>query len=386
MSEDHVKPGDLITATLWNDVVDRLDRVEARVSALESGSGVGAVRIDSLTPAGDLQVGQRVTVSGVNFGISHNTTSVLINNEYIPDNNIDRSNSTDTTLYFTIPGISGIPTGGASYSIVVSNGKTSASITRFIVPPPQVPQGSVYVYYLDTNPTAATPGLVSSNAQTLVRFRVVSDATIPATFQFGARILNQMWNTAILGDTSKLLQPGETTVLTVATNVPSVANNTYFLVAASATAGPLVYGSSTLVGSKVGSVTPPADSSIQIAYDTLELTGTMQATYDGAVLTCQKSSVGASNAVIMTFLVKFSTTGTYPPPIVNVEEAGTDWEASSYSVEWSGPITNTSKSYFLQILVQPTVSTAKPLTYVKVTVQKSGSAGAAVYLFAVSLV
>ena len=114
---NHVKPGDLVLSSLINLLIDKISSIDDRVTALEGGStsSSGAVVITGLSPAGPIQVGQVLTVSGRNFGfppsgLSKRWATLFRLNAF-------QAGSNDQQLLFVIPTtIADVPAQGRSAS------------------------------------------------------------------------------------------------------------------------------------------------------------------------------------------------------------------------------------------------------------------------------
>src|SRR4051794_12953871 len=120
---DHVQPGELITAVLVNEVIDKLVDVDARLTALETtGSRPGAVEIDAVSPS-TVQVGDFITVVGKNFGFTLGATRVRFNGiapfEF-------GTGSNDSVLIVKVPELGQtMPNDGITVELSVSNATSS---------------------------------------------------------------------------------------------------------------------------------------------------------------------------------------------------------------------------------------------------------------------
>src|SRR5215467_2347894 len=76
---DHVEPGDIVKSVDYNLIVDVLHDLLNRVQLLEGGVGGIGVAITSIVPAGDLRVGQEITIFGRNFGFAIGAQRVFFN-------------------------------------------------------------------------------------------------------------------------------------------------------------------------------------------------------------------------------------------------------------------------------------------------------------------
>jgi hypothetical protein len=128
-----VRPGDLITAAGWNQVIDDLVSLEARVAALESGP-TGPV-ITSTSPSGQITVPSLLTIVGRNFVTpvnGQNTVSIegVTINTFIAGSN-------ENMLIIDLPTFAGLP---KTVQMTVSNRYgTSAPFPLQLAPAPLPP-------------------------------------------------------------------------------------------------------------------------------------------------------------------------------------------------------------------------------------------------------
>ena len=194
MATEPAKPGDLITAKLFNEVLYKLDALESRVSKIEgnSGSSQGVVAIDDLRPSNRRRVGEELQIKGRNFAWSIGASRVFINGKPI----VIKQTSTDTQLNIEIPdNIPDLPSTGEA-SLLVANSFTSDSRTIVILPSDLA--GGADISYNEVTPANLQTG---TNQLFLFEYQIISRASRTATFtlkpivsigswQGSARILN----------------------------------------------------------------------------------------------------------------------------------------------------------------------------------------------------
>lgn len=154
-----VKPGDLITADYFNQVLGSFD---VRISKLEAASGIssGQMVITGLSPSGPLHMGDQLTVLGQNFGLPSQVVvtldgASLSGSSFLPG-------SGNNALVFQIPAVQGVPAQGRLVTLTVSNA-ISAAQTTFVLFPFQVtiPTGNLVVN-LTGSPAVGTIGANNS--------------------------------------------------------------------------------------------------------------------------------------------------------------------------------------------------------------------------------
>lgn len=132
---DYVQPGDVISAADFNELIDTIKNLQARVSDLENTApgASGAVRINSLDPPYQQQVGRLLTINGSNFatpiidpatGLPRNT--VTIGGVVVPAAGFQLVGSNDLRLIVEVPASLDAPPGslgtaGREFVVSVAN-------------------------------------------------------------------------------------------------------------------------------------------------------------------------------------------------------------------------------------------------------------------------
>lgn len=167
----HVAPGDLITAEHWNLLVAFLERLDARVEALEESDQ--RVRILEIDP-GVASPGDRIVITGRNFAAPPSQNEVRVGptavNRFLPD-------STDERLAFTLPAVPDLP---ATVRVVVAN-RSGEDSTQLRVQPDAVrPTGRV-VARLASNSHLARTTLNAGDEVELV-WNLWSETNVPVVY------------------------------------------------------------------------------------------------------------------------------------------------------------------------------------------------------------
>ena len=166
-----VRPGELITADLMNQVLAQIASLDLRVTNLETnvGEGSGKLTIIGVTP-NPVDMGSLLTIIGSNFGTDPKLNVITIGGAHVQSQNIAGGPG---YLAFKVRPIQGVPSGatGKQVTLTVSNPNTGFASTKVTVrqaqptipsgtmrvhmtKPPNVPQtdaGSVYVYEFTVN-------------------------------------------------------------------------------------------------------------------------------------------------------------------------------------------------------------------------------------------
>lgn len=192
-----VRPGDLIRAddynqliTVINDLTDRVSRLESSVGG-PTGDGAPVVEAISPTPA---RLGDTILISGRQFDFGIGAARVAVDGLSVTL----LAGSSDTTLIFQLPLIAGFPQGGRPVALVISNALTSTTRSILILPELPQPQGSVSIQFQDTQPATIT-----ADQQCVFHYRLVSGANLPVTLTVNPTASVAAWQAGlqILDDT-----------------------------------------------------------------------------------------------------------------------------------------------------------------------------------------
>src|SRR5215470_14959943 len=125
-----VMPGDLITASLMNRLMDQLETLETRITALErAGGSQDIVVITDLQPSHSMRIGEILTVVGRNFLTPPENNEVTIAGVRVGAN-LFKFSSDVTHLVFDIPPVPNIETIPQPVTVQVRNryGVATASL------------------------------------------------------------------------------------------------------------------------------------------------------------------------------------------------------------------------------------------------------------------
>lgn len=159
---DDVRPGDVISSSLMNYILDKLSELDGRVGDLEGGSsGGGQVAITAFNPPNQVEVGQLLTIIGSNFAYPPGGNSVTIDNTPVATFEPD---STSAQLRFVVPRSISAPPGGRNVTIRVSN--PNGSDQRLYRLLPEVPVAGNPPVILDVQPLGG--GLIQVNQPVII--------------------------------------------------------------------------------------------------------------------------------------------------------------------------------------------------------------------------
>lgn len=168
-----VAPGDLVTAQQWNLVLDVLERLEARLAALEaSDRRVQVLRLDpAIVSPGDV-----VTVTGRNFAVPARENIVRLGDTEITS---FLAGASGEQLAFRVPQLPDLP---RDVVLLVANGWGEAASRLAVQPDAVVPTGRVVVRL--TSNSHLSGRTVSPGDVVEVVWKVWSDTSIPETYDF----------------------------------------------------------------------------------------------------------------------------------------------------------------------------------------------------------
>jgi hypothetical protein len=215
MSYTPVKPGDLITAAFFNQVLGSFDQ---RISALEAASqGAGQIVIQQLLPLGNFYVGNQMHIVGQNFGNPANVV-VTVGGQQVTS---FAAGSGNTDLYFDIPAVQGLSQAGTMVTLVVDNSTSPApATTSFTLYPVQQTSPSGNVLVSMTGPPAVktiTPGNTYTYIFTATGYTSLTD-NYTVTVTLDAASQADGWTAAPTSSVVKIPQ-GQATTTQVGVNV-----------------------------------------------------------------------------------------------------------------------------------------------------------------------
>lgn len=129
-----VRPGDLITSDLMNQLFRKIDEMEQRLASLEAGGATGTLlTITAFDPPNQIAVGQELSVFGSGFAFPPTDNQVTVEGVAVTQ---FRPGSTSTRLRFLVPSPgSPVPSSGRNVTIRVSNSNGSVQRLYRILPP-----------------------------------------------------------------------------------------------------------------------------------------------------------------------------------------------------------------------------------------------------------
>lgn len=316
-----VQPGDLITASFVNGLINALHDLDTRLDVLEHqplGSPPqqqsGSIAVDSVTP-GTATEGDTVTIAGANFGPTVGDSFVTFDN-VPPVQIVSWSGSTIVCKVPTIPSLHGSnPPNSVSVAVQVSNFVTSA--TRFITVKPFLQQqsGSFEVQYKD-----ASPDPVTANTDNLFEFTVKSLAALQTNVTLTPTLTGAGWAPVVLDDSQQPLPGNQLTIASGATKtfyvkvpIPSNTNGTAFTVEVNATATGVQTGAAN-ISLTVGQNADP-DTTF-----TLSPTSVSGGTLSGSTV-----SVKFGDEADIFMDAEFTVAGSYDVSLATVPQAPSNW-------------------------------------------------------------
>jgi hypothetical protein len=175
-----VKPGDLITASYWNLVVDSLVSLQNQIDAIGSTGPPGtAPVITSVDPSPDVPVNKTMTIHGSNFAVPASLNTVTVDGTVLND---FQAGSTDQLLIVGVPGnLTGVP-GTKALIVATAAGGASKPFNVHFVAPTIVLSGQVAL----TN-SSGDVGTIVAGTPVLFQFHLDGTAlNVPEQFRIQA--------------------------------------------------------------------------------------------------------------------------------------------------------------------------------------------------------
>jgi hypothetical protein len=257
-----VRPGDLITAQAWNDLLLKIEEIEQRIEDLEESDGGGnSLVITGRIPAnGPYRLNDQLVLDGGNFQFSLGATQVFLNSVRV----LDLTGSTDTRLIFVIPPVPGVVEPGTEVTLHVFN-QTEEVTQQIVLRPAQFALfGEVDITWLSVNPTTPQSG----NPVTFA-YRLTSRASVTADFVIPPFISPNNWPAQLLDSNLNpipgliRLNPLQQQLFNVRISIPGDTQGTPFTLTANAFAG-VVNGSAGVQTFTVGQQAETPDPTITL--------------------------------------------------------------------------------------------------------------------------
>jgi hypothetical protein len=213
--------GDLITASFMNRMLDQLESLETRITALEGAGGPqNAVVITDLQPSHSMRIGEILTVVGRNFLSPPENNEVTIAGVRVSAN-LFKFNSDETHLVFDIPPVPNIETLPQPVTVQVRNRHGVATASLTLQPALRPPTGRVEVAYVVAPVMPVTAPNIAAGASYIFTFSITAFVDLEATYQLAPSMPG--WNPQLLQDNSD--QPRTNNLLTIPAGVNGVSRN-----------------------------------------------------------------------------------------------------------------------------------------------------------------
>jgi hypothetical protein len=201
-----VKPGDVITSQLWNQVVDTVNALLLRVTDLESASIVqgGKLTIIDFNPK-PAPMGSDLTVFGANFGLAGESI-ITVDGKQVILSKIKQA--TNSLLVFEVPPVQSVPAGptGKPVTMTISHSQNGFAATTITVIQAiaTVPQGTLTLN-LSQPPAAAT---IDPGNSYVFGFAVTTISNMTETYSLTALLPEQpAWNAVIVNQSGDVIPP-----------------------------------------------------------------------------------------------------------------------------------------------------------------------------------
>jgi hypothetical protein len=343
-----VKPGDLITADLINQILNNLVDLEMRVAVLENSPGAHSklLVLDRPINGDQFRIGDEMVLEGENLGFVSGTSVITLAGTILTDY---RQGSTDQKIIVKIPGIGSLSATGSALPLNVSNGYSSAQRT-VVVRPMQDLTGAVDVSWTSVSPNPIVAGvagqrakfdfLLSSRANLDGDFLItptISRVANISTWQSALKVVDQAEST--LKNGKAFLPAGGTVKISVIIDpVPNVSINTPFALSVSAQSG-AVLGTTGRLRLSVGNALSLPDSTFSAAIDSVEFSAINSGEFTRGTDTDTIRMKPQTQAMV-TLVVKVTQPGNYLgriTPLPSPDAPTTNWTVTPNPGDPSDP-------------------------------------------------
>lgn len=386
---NQVHPGDLITSSFMNSVLNKLETLEDRVAALEAGGGGGSeaprLMITEVNGPTPLRVGDPLTVKGVNFAVPAVNNEVKIGGVAVTSFGI---NSGATQLTFVIPEVPNLSPQGSAVTLNVKNKTTDSSDSKTLTlrPAQSVPSGFIQVLYKTPPVLPLGETMILANRSYIFSFEVAIFATQQGSYTFTPQVTGATgWTAQILNDNNDQARttpvtisvPGNDTVgaklnlrvkLTIPTGQANGITGTLQLNVVENTPGTQVMPGGGQLIATVGQPPPTPETRVRISLESAE---------GAATIVPSQGKVNFNRALegglgTVGFSVRFTEGGQYNAAVMLRNTSGWTFnliEPQSFNVQQpaQGQTTN------VQILAQFTAGQSAAATEMLVTITKAST-------------
>lgn len=181
-----VERGDIITADMWNEVVDT-------INAMLQSTQTPGIKVSATVPEGTstnpLRIGTLLQIVGQSFGFSLGQTSVIFEwsggKVVVPHAKL-LTGSADDRLLLIVPAIPGLPQSGTTMSMSVDNGVALDSRSVVVQPVKINLEGDIFVNWRTDLAPNPNPNPLQPRAAAEFAYQLKAGTNLPATFTLSA--------------------------------------------------------------------------------------------------------------------------------------------------------------------------------------------------------
>lgn len=130
---NHVRPGEIISSGLINQILDRLEALENNLPGSENGNPTGPIIIDGFQPPLTQEVGRVLTILGSNLPFPLDENTVTIADVPVPLSNLRIAPSNRERIELVVPDIGPVPSGGRNAFVrIFGTNNSTQRLYRFL--------------------------------------------------------------------------------------------------------------------------------------------------------------------------------------------------------------------------------------------------------------
>jgi hypothetical protein len=295
-----VNPGDLITASFMDQIIDALSGLDQRVSKLEStGAVTNPVQITGFTATQPIRIGDQIEVDGAGFLVPAILNQVTMGGVLVTS---FAFSSNGQKLVFNVPTIPSVTPAGTSVTVTVTNANGSATSQPIIVQSAVVaPVGKITLIFASAPVMPLGQPNITTGQIYQFGFSLTAVTNLSGNYALTPSVTGAGWSAQLVDSSPMSIGAGATATIRV--NVTAgTGSGTLSLSAIETTTGSQVTPGNAQVTITTGSPPPTPETRARVT-----LAGaSLGAAVSGTGVTFTRNSLGAVG-----FTVQLTSIGNY---------------------------------------------------------------------------